>query len=262
MNKNKDWQGAGLSFNQVADDYDAYRPDYPEKLVETILDKSSIPDGGKILEIGSGTGKATLPFARRGYEILCIDPGENLVNIAQKKMQNWPAVRWETIPFQDWQEIPHEFDLVISAQAFHWVPQPAGYLKVANALKNAGTMALIWNMQGENEGRVFKQLEQVYQELAPELDDGLTSEEVIHQREQEIRNSVYFKDVEVIRFPWSMRFTTHQYLGVLGTHSDHLHLEDKQRSFLFEGIAEVIDKNGGVIEKPFQAVLYLARVRQ
>jgi ubiquinone/menaquinone biosynthesis C-methylase UbiE len=255
-----DWVADSRSFNNVAETYDEFRPDYPEELAETIVQKSGIPAGGKILEIGSGTGKATLPFARRGYSILCVEPGENLAKVAQKNLREWPGVRWEIATFQDCQASAGEFDLIISAQAFHWVPRPAGYVKAAALLKETGYLALFWNMAGALEGQVYEEVQQVYRERAPELDDGKSAEEVIQQREQELRACACFAGVEVIRFLWTRRRDTRQYLGLLNTHSTHLSMSAARRADLLEGIAGVVDRHGGVIDMPYQAVLYLARV--
>jgi SAM-dependent methyltransferase len=252
-----DWQTDSRSFDRVAEIYDAYRPEYPQELVEAVLQKSRIPEAGKILEIGSGTGKASLPFARRGYSLQCIEPGENLARVAQANLHGWPLVRWEIATFQDWQERPEEFDLVISGQAFHWVPRPAGFVKAAKVLKKSGFLAIYWNMQGANQGPVFEELERVYRERAPQLDDHKSAEEVILQREQELRHCGCFEDVELLRFPWTRHYDTRQYLGLLNTYSDHLRMNETQRAYLAEGVAEVLERNGGGIDRPYQAVLYM-----
>jgi SAM-dependent methyltransferase len=262
MKTDIDRQADSHSFDRVADLYDAFRPGYPEELVETILRKSGLPAGGKILEIGSGTGKATLPFARRGYTILCIEPGRNLARAAQDNLREWPEVRWEIAAFQDWQESPAEFDLVISAQAFHWVPKSAGFIKAANVLKAGGSLTLFWNMQILESDPMFEELQQVYRERAPGLDDGKSAEEVILQRGQELRTCDCFDNLEVYRFPWTRRYDTRQYLGLLNTYSDHLRMNETQRAHLFEGVAEVVERHGGVVDKPYQAVLYMAKVRK
>ncbi len=258
-----DWLADSRSFNRVAEIYDAFRPDYPQELVETILRKSGIPDGGKILEIGSGTGKATLPFARRGYSILCIEPGENLARVAQNNLRDWPLVKWEIATFQDSPEVTEEFDLVISAQAFHWVPKPAGFIKAANALKKSGFLAIFWNLRGADEGLIFEELERVYRERAPDLgDDGKSVEEVIQEREQEISACGCFDTVEVSRFYWMKRYDIRQYLGLMNTFSDHLRMSETQFTDLCAGVAEVLEGYGGVIDKRYQAVLYMARVKK
>jgi len=130
-----DWKQASRGFDTVADLYDAYRPGYPEELLEALVSMTGIQADGKILEIGSGTGKATLMFARRGFSILCVEPGQNLVAIAARNLRNYPRVEFEAVAFEDWKERQAEFDLVMSAQAFHWVLKEIGYAKAARALK-------------------------------------------------------------------------------------------------------------------------------
>lgn len=87
-------------------------------------------------------------------------------------------------------------------------------------------------------------------------------EELIKQRETEITESGYFGPVSVKRFPWTARYNAEQFTGLLGTYSDHLRLPQETRERLFEGVAGIIGKHGGYIEKPYTAVLYLAQKTQ
>lgn len=50
-------------FNSAAQDNHAARPGYPERLYDDIVALSGIPPEGQVLEIGCGTGQATVPFA-------------------------------------------------------------------------------------------------------------------------------------------------------------------------------------------------------
>jgi SAM-dependent methyltransferase len=258
--KEIDWKKDSQSFDGVADFYDAYRPEYPAELVECVISTTGIPPNGKILEVGSGTGKATASFACKGYSILCVEPGKNLVSIAAQRLRDFPNVEFEATTFEEWDERPGEFDLVMSAQAFHWVPKEVGFAKAARALKANGYLALFWNMYPDPEGEIFRELDKVYQECVPEMMSRIVSyEETIWQREKDIVESSCFGSIEVRRFPWSARYDTKQYLGLLNTYSDHLRLPEEKRASLFEGVAEVINQHGGYIEKPYLAVLYLAR---
>lgn len=47
-----------LSFGSVANQYERYRPDYPDGLVEAVEQYAGRPLGSA-LEVGAGTGKAT-----------------------------------------------------------------------------------------------------------------------------------------------------------------------------------------------------------
>ncbi len=254
------WQERSRSFDRVADLYDACRPDYPEALVESVVALAGLRPGSRVLEIGSGTGKATAPFARRGFSILCIEPGRDLAAVAARKFAGYPAVAFETVPFEEWPELQGEFDLVMAAQAFHWVPKEVGYAKAARALKSGGHLALFWNRNPGLQGPIFSDLERVYQERAPELFETPTAcEEQENQRTlDDITSSGCFGPVQMLKFPWPARYDARQYLGLLNTYSDHLALPEATRASLFEGVAEVIERHGGTIERPYVAVLYVA----
>ena len=84
------------TFDREADVYERIRPGYPEELFQDVIKLSKIPANGDILEIGCGTGQATLPFARRGYSIHCIELGENLAAIAKKNLAQYPNAKVST----------------------------------------------------------------------------------------------------------------------------------------------------------------------
>jgi len=56
-------KGAVHGYDKLADFYDKYRPDYPEELITTIINRAELAAGSKVLEIGAGSGKATAQFA-------------------------------------------------------------------------------------------------------------------------------------------------------------------------------------------------------
>lgn len=257
------WKEESERFDGVADLYEAYRPGYPTELIDDIISLSGIQPGGRILEIGSGTGKATILFARRGFSMLCLEPGQNLLEIAIEKLKPYQQVTFERIRFEDWPADQGEFDLVVSAQAFHWVPKEVRDAKAASVLNQKAHIALFWHMYPDIAGEVGSALSQLYRERASELVQRYTASEqfkpVIESRARSLGESGYFEAVEVRTYPWSARYTTQAYLGLLNTYSDHLRLSDQRRGALFEEVAEVIEQHGGYIEKPYLAVLYMAR---
>lgn len=257
-----DWKRDSQSFDTVAELYEAYRPGYPESLVEQILTTTGIPKRGRILEIGSGTGKATALFAQRGYSILCIEPGKHLARIARQKLAAFRKVKFQITTFEDWEDDGNLFDLVISAQAFHWVTQEIRCQKTAHILKPLRHLAIFWNHYLPLETSLHQKLNQVYQQYAPELAAGKpTPHKDIQYWINELTENEYFDLVEVIRFPWRENYSTHHYLGLLNTYSDHLRLPKERRQQLFAAVKEVLEQEGGGIEKPYEAVAYIARKR-
>jgi SAM-dependent methyltransferase len=261
-NQQIDWAADSRSFDRVAEVYEAYRPEYPPELVDSVISMAGLQPDSRLLEIGSGTGKATRLFAQRGFAIHCLEPGQNLAAVAAQKLKPYPQVTFEAARFEAWPESQSSFDLVFSAQAFHWVPKDIGYAKAARLLKEKRYIALFWNMYPPLTGDIEPELAKVYQEQAPEMVRPNTYvEELIQARELELRDSGYFEHLEVKKFPWSARYDTRRYLGLLNTYSDHLRLTEERRAGLFAGLAEVIDRHGGYIERPYLAILYLAQKR-
>jgi SAM-dependent methyltransferase len=254
-----------LSFDKIAHAYDHYRPGYPAGMIEHIGRTARLGPRSRLLEIGCGPGKATILFAKRGYEILCIEPGVNLIDIAADKLHGYP-VSFVNCLFEDWQETPEAFDLVYSGQAFHWVPKETGYEKAAAALKPGGFLALFWNRSPSRDDALRREIDSVYQRCAPELIEEAKQNPrqlVKHEMDQaaEIQASGHFQDVAVLRFPWTQRYTTEQYLGLVSTHSDHIVLPKARLDCLLGGIGNAIQSFGGSLELHYSTVLYLAQKR-
>jgi SAM-dependent methyltransferase len=163
-----------------------------------------------------------------------------------------------TVAFEDWDQGENEFDLVMSAQAFHWIAPEVRYVKTARALKEDGHLALFWNVNFDPEGEIARNLDRVYRCHAPDMATGTNSvQNLVGQTVAEIVDSGYFGDVQVKEFPWSARYDTEQYLGLMSTYSDHVRLSPQSKRGLFDGVAQAINAHGGYV-KPYVTILYVA----
>lgn len=254
-----------LTFNQVALDYDAVRPSYPEALVEDVLLLSSFPQNGRILEVGCGSGQATLPFARHGCSIVCLDIGPDLIGLASQKCQDFPGVSFICTSFEEWQPEEEKFDLLLSATAFHWISPEIGYPKAAGLLKNTGYLALCWNYHPRPFTGFSLEVQAIYRQVLPDWADPNSApalDEDIRKNENEIAQTGLFEPVIVNRYPWSRNYSTAEYLTLLNTHSDHYNLEEPIKQRLFWEIGTLIDSQyGGCISKPHLTVLFIAQKR-
>jgi protein-L-isoaspartate O-methyltransferase len=250
----------GEIFDEVAQLYDAVRPGYPEALIEDVIGLANLPRKATILEVGTGTGKATVPFASRGYTIHCLEPGRNLAAVASKNLRDYPKVVIENVKFEDWQLHKAVFDLVISAQAFHWIPASIGYPKAAQALKERGYVALFWNFSPNPEPEVFQKLSRAYQTYAPSMSWRQTSTiSLMQKREDWLKKSGCFKNLVIKQYPWSVRYTVQQYLDLVSTQTDYRTLPGTNQQYLSQAIAEILNAQGGFIIKPYLSALFFAQ---
>ncbi len=255
------------TFDGAALLYDEVRPGYPEALFDDVVSLSGIPPEGSILEIGCGTGQATVPLARRGYRILCIELGENLATIARRNLADYPLVEVRTGDFEYYPVPEGAFDLAVSATAFHWLDPARAYPKIKRSLRPGGAIALFWNehVHSDASGDFFEAVQEVYEREAPEIvkpDDhkGLPQPHELPDRTAEIEASGLFDGVIRRDYRWDEPYDAEGYLRVLSTYSGHMALDPTSRERLFGGIRDLIEReHGGRIVKGYATTLYLAR---
>src|SRR5215211_2574155 len=128
-------QGQRVTFDEDAERYDRARPGYAPALFDDLAVLAGLGPGSRVLEIGCGTGQATIPLAERGYHVVAVELGAELAAVARRNLARFPAVEVITAAFEAWPLPPEPFDLVLSATAFHWIDPAVRVDKSADALR-------------------------------------------------------------------------------------------------------------------------------
>ncbi|MFA6272169.1 MAG: class I SAM-dependent methyltransferase [Patescibacteria group bacterium] len=134
----------GNSFNSVSKSYDRYRPDYPQKLIDDIILYSGIQESSNILEIGTGSGLASEYFLSKGFKLTMLDISKKLIIIAKNKFKKYKDTKYIINSFEKTRLPSKNFDLIFSAQAFHWLDQELSFKKPINYLERVG----LWRFFG------------------------------------------------------------------------------------------------------------------
>lgn len=249
------------TFNATAGQYDKVRPSYPEALVDDVLALSKIPDGGRILEIGCGTGKATELFATKGYSMDCLDLGIDLASVAAAKFSHLDNVRIIVKSFEDWDPFGARYDLVIAATSIHWVDPQIRFTKCASVLRPQGVLAAFTNEHVRIDDGFFVRVQDVYRTHAPSMTRVAADREKLWQQ-KEVGQELFNKPI-VRRYPWTRKYDAEEYIALLGTYSDHLSLPEDEKTPLFSSIRRLIrDEFGGYVRKHYDAVLTLRTLRE
>ena len=133
----------GKVFNEVAVAYDRNRPAYPDALVDQACEVAHIGDGDRVLEVGCGTGQLTRSLLARGLRVTALEPGEQLLRLAEENLRDAGDVELVNARLEDMQLPRERYAAVFSASAIHWVDPDVGWRKIADALAANGTLALI-----------------------------------------------------------------------------------------------------------------------
>ncbi|MFC7586281.1 class I SAM-dependent methyltransferase [Nonomuraea antimicrobica] len=126
-----------LSFGEIAEAYERFRPGYPDELFDVVMAYAAQPVR-TALEIGAGTGKATRLFARRGVVVTATEPDGAMLAKLRKHV---PAdVRTVRAAFEDLR--PGErYGLVYAAAALHWTSPEDRWSRMATLLEPGGVFA-------------------------------------------------------------------------------------------------------------------------
>ncbi len=251
-----------VTFEEVADLYNEVRAGYPAQLVEDIISLSGIPEGGKILEIGCGPGNATLPFAQRGYNILAVELGERLAEYARARCRDFPKVKIVCSEFEPFPLEEKSLDLVLSADAFHWIVPEIGYPKAFRTLKESGALALFWQVPVDPHTEWSQAIDRVYQKIAPQFDNPNSSFTLDWLRGiilDDFKEYTGVENVMVKSYEWTETISAENYIKLLRTYSSHRDMDEVTRAQLYAEIRNVFHRFGDQVEQPRRVALFLAR---
>ncbi|HEX9400083.1 MAG TPA: class I SAM-dependent methyltransferase [Anaeromyxobacter sp.] len=127
-------------FNRLAADY-RRRPGYPPALVARLLELGG-GAGARVADLGAGTGHLALPLARAGARVHAVEPARAMLDLlasdaAGLAIEPVHAAAEET-------GLPGgAFDLVLVADALHWVDPERGGREILRLLAPGGALAVV-----------------------------------------------------------------------------------------------------------------------
>jgi len=130
------------SFGGVADAYDRGRPTYPRDAAVWLTGEQPTT----VLELGAGTGKLTRQLVGLGHDVHATDPDEAMLAVLRRDL---PDVRATVGGAEEIAAPDASYDVVVSAQAFHWFDLDRALPEIARVLKPGGRLALVWNERDE-----------------------------------------------------------------------------------------------------------------
>ncbi len=255
----------GATFDTKVSLYEKMRPGYLEDLYQAIFDYIKIDENSHVVEVGSGSGQATLPVLQKGCTLTAVEYGENFSELLKEKFREY---KFDVLTgkFEDVELPENTYDLVFSATAFHWVPEEIGYPKVFSILKEGGAFARFANRPciSPDMPELIKEIDAIYDEYYNKhygLHSG-TRKWFSEDDAKEISlipEKYGFKDIRYHLFFRERVFTAKEYTQLLGTYSDHIALGEEIRNAFFDKIEEAIDRHGGTITIKDTLDLELAR---
>jgi SAM-dependent methyltransferase len=252
-----------LAFGRAAELYDEMRPGYPTAVIDRLMSTAGLADGNLVYEVGAGTGKGTVELARRGLEVLAIEPDPDMVRVARGHCSPFPAVSLLETSYEQWKPTEPRSAL-ISFQAWHWTRPELRYRIAHRAVSPGGTLAGIWSFPDWDRCPLRPRLTAAYQNAAPDMLPDFPMHPASDPTllagdwQNETTQAGLFDNPAIWQFEWSQHYSSADYRRLLQTHQDHMLLDTQQQSRLLAAIGGAIDIDGETIDLPLTSYLCTA----
>lgn len=237
------------SFELVADVYERGRPEYPPQAIAWLVDRLDLRAGRTVLDLAAGTGKLTRGLVRTGAHVIAVEPGEQMLAQLHRVLPGVEAVVGgaEAIPLDD-----GSVDAVTVGSAFHWFRHDEAVPELHRVLRPGGAVALVWNAR--DRGRPLQQeISELIEPLVPP--DRPTA----GRSATELAESPLFGPVEQRSFPFVQQLDADGVADRIASVSYVAAASAGQRAELDRKLREVVAAQGGVVDFPYVAEVYVSR---
>jgi len=252
-----------LGFNQVPELYDRIRPTYPAELFDEVF--AHLAERPALVEVGPGTGQATVELVGRGARVVAVEPGNGLARVLRRKL---PGDELEILvtTFEDADLADARFDGVVSASAYHWVPPPHRVDTPARILRPGGLMILIDVNQVESpvDRGYFARARPIYDRYGRGLPGFRlhTPDDVVPEHVGDFVRSERFDPPRLFRYRWDQVYSASEYADLKRTDSGSLAMQAAEREAMIADLSQLVtDEFGGSITRPIVVTLMLATRR-
>src|SRR5215472_4209344 len=133
------------AFVGTADDYVRYRVPYPHALLDMFLCEARLPPNARLLDLGCGPGRVSLPIADRFTEVWAVDPEPEMIEAGRREAARLGVVNvcWRVSRAEDFEASAGAFDLVTIGEAFHRMDRARVACLAFNWLKPGGALVTL-----------------------------------------------------------------------------------------------------------------------
>lgn len=241
------------SFDVFANNYHSVRPGYPAPLFGDIRDQCGIDVNSRMLEIGTGSGIATVELAKLGCHIVAIEPGAHLAAIAREQTKEFKNVEVHEGTFENFQSAD-KFDAILAFTAFHWLSEGNKFQQVFDLLNTSGSLVLVWNSFFQSDSPATADVNKVYLESLPDIypeeseitdvNEGVLSK--LNRREQEVVANPLFCPIFLRKYLTTYNYDDQTYPKLLNTFPKIVEVEEEKRLRFLKRIAEIIKRHGKI----------------
>ena len=244
ITKGREW-----TFDTVAETYEKMRPRYPSELYNDIFKLVQLNSSCNAVEVGIGSGQATLPILETGCNVTAVEYGKNFTELCLRKFKEYTNFSAVNMRFEDFSCEEQSQDLIYSASAFHWIPEEIGYSKVFGMLKSGGVFARFANHPYKDKGReeLYYAIQKLYAIYMPGASAPQEYTLDNAKNRANIAGKYGFIGIDYKLYSRTRTFTADEYAELMNTYSGHTTLPNKIKKEFFTKVKGKIIDFGGQI---------------
>jgi SAM-dependent methyltransferase len=254
------------SFGAAAAQYERYRQGPPTAAVDWVLPAPV----RTVVDLGAGTGALTRLLVGRADEVVAVEPDDRMRAVLIESVPGVRAVagRGESIPLPE-----ASVDAVLASSSWHWMDTVPTLLEVGRVLVPGGTLAAMWSGPDPDTGLIAQARELLAGGGSPDIDSDSESRAELSaslgnqnalDQVLAIPPGVPFDQPEQTVITWDVALNADELIGLLGTFSWVILMEDEARDRLFDTARRVLRDALGVsgdvtVDIGYRAEVYKAR---
>jgi len=127
-----------------AESYDIGRPEYPEEFFDFLYNETSLKKSDVIADIGGGTGKVAKHFLERGNKVIIIEPDNDMLHIADKKLSKYPNYSSFQRTAEDTGIETNSIDCIFCGNSYYWFERGKVVPEFKRILHKKGIVVTSW----------------------------------------------------------------------------------------------------------------------
>jgi ubiquinone/menaquinone biosynthesis C-methylase UbiE len=135
-------------FKSTAEYFSKYRPQYPNKLIQSIVEDVGINEDSNILDLGCGTGHVSLLIHKYCNRVYALDPEEEMIEVGKrnaeaKRINNIEWIKAGSEDILSYSDKLYGVHLCVMASSFHWMDQSSVLSDLERLVSGNGAVVLI-----------------------------------------------------------------------------------------------------------------------
>lgn len=242
-------------FTGKADVYSAARPGYSEKFIDYLYTEIGLSSYSTVADIGSGTGKFSVELLRRGTQLYCVEPNDDMRRVAERDLSIYPNFHSVNGTSECTGLDENSMDFITVAQAFHWFDVDKFKEECRRILKKNGGVILVWNTRSECEFTAANRA--VFEKYCPEF-RGFSSE----KRDRAGVECFFDGKFTQVKFVNPHYLNRASFIARSESGSYSLHPDCPNYDEYISALGDLFDKyeSDGIIEIPNETVAYIGKI--